>query len=71
MQPGMIHNFDAAAFDSVKGKDTDWRRVFAVLYNSGCDGGLSIKPHSATWKGDLAQPGVDFTIKTIRPFILR
>lgn len=48
MQPGMIHNFDAAAFDSVKGKDIDWCRVFAVLYNSGCGGGLSIEPHSAT-----------------------
>ena len=49
----------------------DWRRVFAILYKHGYDAGLSIEPHSATWKGELGEAGVDFTIQYIRPFILR
>lgn len=51
--------------------DIDWRRVFAILYSAGYDGTLSIEPHSSTWQGALAEPGVDFTIRTIRPFILK
>ena len=49
----------------------DWRSLFAVLYANHYDGGLSIEPHSGIWKGDLAEPGVDFTINYIRPFIVR
>ena len=49
----------------------DWRRLFAILYKHGYDAGLSIEPHSATWKGELGEVGVDFTINYIRPFILR
>lgn len=49
----------------------DWRRVFAILYARGYNAGLSIEPHSSTWCGELAEPGVDFTIQYIRPFILR
>ncbi len=49
----------------------DWPRIFAILYKHGYDAGLSIEPHSATWKGELGEVGVDFTINYIRPFILR
>ncbi len=48
----------------------DWRRVFAILYAAKYDGGLSIEPHSSVWSGALSEPGVDFTIKYIRPFLV-
>lgn len=51
--------------------DTKWPAVFALLYKTGYNGSLSIEPHSSTWKGELADKGVDFTINYIRPFILR
>jgi len=48
----------------------DWRSIFAILYKHGYDGGLSIEPHSETWRGELGERGVDFTINYIRPFLL-
>jgi sugar phosphate isomerase/epimerase len=48
----------------------DWQRMFALLYKHGYDGGLSIEPHSDTWRGELGERGVDFTINYIRPFLL-
>lgn len=48
----------------------DWQRLFALLYKHGYDGGLSIEPHSDTWRGELGERGVDFTINYIRPFLL-
>ena len=48
----------------------DWQRVFAILYAGKYTGGLSIEPHSATWRGALGEPGVDFTLQYIRHFLL-
>ncbi len=49
----------------------DWNSVFALIYKYGYDGGLSIEPHSNTWKGELGDAGVKFTINFLRPYILR
>lgn len=51
--------------------DIKWRSVFATLYNIGYDGTFSLEPHSSTWKGDLGDKGIDFTINFIKPFILK
>lgn len=48
----------------------DWRSMMAILYKVGYEGTLSIEPHSATWKGELGEKGIDFTIDFIRPYIL-
>lgn len=57
-----------AGIDSI-----NWPTVFAILYSRGYDAGLSIEPHSATWRGDseLGRAGVKFTTEYIRRFILR
>ncbi len=49
----------------------DWRTVFALIYKYNYNRGLSIEPHSETWCGELADPGVIFTINYIKQFILR
>lgn len=48
---------------------TDWRSFMAILYAKGYDGALSIEPHSAKWKDELGQKGIDFTIKFMRELI--
>lgn len=48
----------------------DWKSIMAILYKVGYNGNLSIEPHSSTWKGELGEKGVDFTINYIRDFIL-
>ncbi len=49
----------------------DWGAFMGVLYKCGYDGTLSIEPHSKTWKGELADPGVAFTANYIRQFIFK
>lgn len=50
----------------------DWGSVFAILYARKYDGGLSLEPHSATWRAatELGEKGIDFAIKFTRQFIL-
>ena len=50
--------------------DINWRSLFAALYARKYDGGLSIEPHSVTWRGELGEKGVKFTIDFIKQFIL-
>ena len=49
----------------------NWRAFFAALYMHGYDGDLSIEPHSRTWKGELGEKGVKYTIKYIRDLMLQ
>lgn len=59
--------------DSPAGMDAlPWPAIFATLYSRGYDGGLSIEPHSHTWRAgsDLGEKGIGFTIDYIRKFIL-
>ena len=48
----------------------NWRAFFAALYQHGYDGDLSIEPHSRTWRGELGEKGVRYTIKYIRDLML-
>lgn len=48
----------------------DWHSIMAILYKVGYNGSLSIEPHSTTWRGELGNKGVDFTIKFIKDYIL-
>lgn len=52
--------------------DIAWPSVFAILYDRKYDGGLSLEPHSATWRAnsELGEKGIDFAINYIKPFIL-
>ena len=45
---------------------TDWGSFMAVLYAKKYQEGLSIEPHSANWRGELGEKGVDYTIEYIR-----
>jgi sugar phosphate isomerase/epimerase len=47
----------------------NWGAFMGVLYKVGYDGNLSIEPHSSTWFGKLADPGVAFTVKHMSQFI--
>lgn len=47
----------------------NWGAFMGVLYKVGYDGNLSIEPHSSTWFGKLADPGIAFTVKHISQFI--
>lgn len=51
---------------------TNWGDVFAILYARGYDAGLSMEPHSNTWRADseLGRRGIDYTINFIRKFIM-
>lgn len=49
---------------------TNWGAFFAVLYEKGYKEGLSIEPHSETWRGELGDKGVDYTISYIRNLML-
>lgn len=46
-----------------------WPEIMATLYAVGYDRGLSIEPHSKTWRNELAEKGIEFTINYIRPFL--
>ncbi|MBS6196459.1 MAG: sugar phosphate isomerase/epimerase [Clostridiales bacterium] len=49
---------------------TNWGAFLAILYSRGYDGNLSIEPHSANWKGELGERGVDYTVRYFRNLIL-
>jgi sugar phosphate isomerase/epimerase len=42
---------------------TDWPQFLSILRARGYDGGLSIEPHSDTWKGDRLDEGIRYTIR--------
>ncbi len=48
---------------------TDWKSVMAALYTLGYDGTLGIEPHSATWRGEIGEKGIDYTIDYFRKMI--
>lgn len=48
----------------------NWRAFFAILYKYGYDGYLAIEPHSPTWRGELGDKGVQYTIRYIRDLML-
>jgi len=52
--------------------DIAWGSVFAILYARGYNGGLSLEPHSATWRAnsELGQKGIEYAIKFTRQFML-
>jgi sugar phosphate isomerase/epimerase len=49
----------------------NWGAFMGVLYSCGYDGTLSIEPHSRTWQGELAEPGIAYTVKYISQFIFK
>ncbi|WP_305768081.1 sugar phosphate isomerase/epimerase family protein [Candidatus Epulonipiscium viviparus] len=48
---------------------TDWPKFFALLYKLGYNRTLSIEPHSPTWKDELGDKGVQFTIDYMKKLI--
>lgn len=50
--------------------DTNWGKVFNLLYTKGYNNAISIEPHSGKWKGARGQWGIDFAINYIRPYIM-
>lgn len=49
--------------------ETNWGAFFAALYASGYNGNLSIEPHSRTWRGNLSEKGLAFTIRYLKQFL--
>lgn len=49
--------------------ETNWGAFLAALYAVGYNGNLSIEPHSQTWRGNLGEKGLAFTIQYLRQFI--
>ncbi|MCR4614805.1 MAG: sugar phosphate isomerase/epimerase [Clostridiales bacterium] len=47
----------------------NWGAFIGLLYAKHYDANLSIEPHSDTWRGELSDFGVDFTINHISKFI--
>lgn len=41
----------------------NWPQYMGLLYAVGYNGGLSIEPHSSTWRGELGEKGIDFTVQ--------
>lgn len=50
---------------------TNWGAFLAILYAKGYDKCLSIEPHSANWRGELGEKGIDFTIQYFRNLMLK
>jgi len=44
----------------------NWGAFLSALYRVGYNGNLSIEPHSETWKGELGEKGVNYTIRYMR-----
>ncbi|TAH62940.1 MAG: sugar phosphate isomerase/epimerase [Anaerolineaceae bacterium] len=44
----------------------NWGAFISTLYRAGYDGNLSIEPHSATWKGELGEKGLNYTIRYMK-----
>lgn len=47
----------------------DWRSFMGLLYKHGYDKTLAIEPHSATWRGELGDRGVEYTVNYIKPML--
>lgn len=47
----------------------DWGSFFAILYKHGYDAGLSIEPHSSTWRGEIGEKGVDYTVNYMKKML--
>ena len=47
----------------------DWRQIMGLLYEYKYNGMLSIEPHSGTWKGDLGEWGIRFTVDYISKMV--
>ena len=47
----------------------NWGEFMGILYKLGYDGNLSIEPHSATWRGELGDKGVQYTINMMKQLI--
>ncbi|WP_135547342.1 sugar phosphate isomerase/epimerase family protein [Paenibacillus cymbidii] len=50
---------------------TDWPTFMSILYAQGYAGNLSIEPHSATWKDELGEKGIRFTIDYFRKLLFQ
>ena len=48
----------------------NWPAFMAILYKHGYDGMLSLEPHSRTWRGDLGERGVKFSIDYMRSLMI-
>ncbi|NLB36724.1 MAG: sugar phosphate isomerase/epimerase [Clostridiales bacterium] len=69
---GTINIFGDHVDDPPAGLDMiNWGAFMGILYSCGYDGTLSIEPHSRTWRGELAEPGISYTIKHISQFIFK
>ena len=49
---------------------TNWGAFLAILHAKGYDRALSIEPHSANWRGELGEKGIDYTIQYFRNLLL-
>jgi len=49
---------------------TDWKSFMAVLYYKEYRGGLSIEPHSHTWRDQLGDAGVRYSIDYFKPMLM-
>ncbi|HBA47838.1 MAG TPA: hypothetical protein DCZ91_08575 [Lachnospiraceae bacterium] len=49
---------------------TNWGAFLAILHARGYDRALSIEPHSANWRGELGEKGIDYTIQYFRNLLL-
>jgi sugar phosphate isomerase/epimerase len=49
----------------------DWGSFMSILYAKGYKDGLSIEPHSETWRGELADKGINFTIDYMKKLLFR
>ncbi len=62
---GKYYDNPPAGLDAI-----NWRAFMAILYKHHYDGMLSIEPHSSTWRGELGERGVKFTIDFIRSLMI-
>lgn len=49
---------------------TDWKSFLAILYVKGYEGGLSLEPHSAYWKDELGEKGLDYSIRYMQKLMI-
>ena len=49
---------------------TNWGAFLAILYAKGYDAGLSIEPHSANWRGEIGEKGINYTVKYFKGLLL-
>ena len=69
---GTINTAGKHVDDPPAGLDmTDWGAFMGILYNKGYDRGLSIEPHSGTWKGALGDWGVSYTVDYMKKLIYK